>query len=474
MAAAGWLEYGLQLLVPVVLVRYLAKSEVGVYRGVWLFAATATAVLPLYLPQSLLYFVPRSTPSEANRYVAATLLYLTLAGAALAGIGLIIPPALLDVLPVEVNDRPWFWLFIGLWLIAVLADYVCLAFGKPLVHARAVSVLAVARTCLVGGAAILLGGITPVLAALCAFAALKCMFIPIIHPQVTEGIRGVDARLLRSQWRYSLPFALSSGLFRLRLQADQWIVAALFSVEVFATFSIAAVAAGVSNLVRQPLLNTYIPIISGHVGAGRTEEAVRAIKHSFSAVTITLVPLIGLLLIAVPGAVELVYTRSFLDAAPVMQLYVGAQLICIFGGGHLLPILGQGKVAAVINGLQFAIAVVVGVVGAITIGPVGAAAGSTVALVFGEFVGLIMAARLMGVALDALINKELAARVLAVCGAGMLAAFSIGRFSFQLEQAPVRLVVSCATYLGVVSVGVLMSGLGPLVRAALSSRSGEV
>ena len=72
LATAGLLEYVLQLGVPVILVRYLTKQEFGDYRLMWLVAQTGLILFPLFLPQSLFYFLPRTAPGTRPKLVGNT------------------------------------------------------------------------------------------------------------------------------------------------------------------------------------------------------------------------------------------------------------------------------------------------------------------------------------------------------------------------------------------------------------------
>jgi hypothetical protein len=73
LAAAGLLEYALQFLVPVILVHHLSTQEFGDYHLAWLVAQTELILFPLFLPQSLLYFLPRAAPGTRPKLVGNTL-----------------------------------------------------------------------------------------------------------------------------------------------------------------------------------------------------------------------------------------------------------------------------------------------------------------------------------------------------------------------------------------------------------------
>ena len=94
LAAAGLLEYALQFCVPVILVRHLTTQEFGDYRLVWLVAETGLILFPLFLPQSLFYFLPLAAPGTRPKLVGNTFASLF----ALGGLAILL---LLGLMPRE-------------------------------------------------------------------------------------------------------------------------------------------------------------------------------------------------------------------------------------------------------------------------------------------------------------------------------------------------------------------------------------
>jgi O-antigen/teichoic acid export membrane protein len=466
----GWVEYGLQLLLPVVLVRYLSPTAFGEYRAVWLLAATVLAIAPFYLPQSLMYFLPRASADTAPKYITAAVLSLAASATVVA--------VMFSTLPMErlpgaagVAGRHSLLVasFLGLWVLASLTDVLALAQSRARAQALIVISLAVLRAVLVGGGAFLFGDLQVVLGALCVLALLKCAVIPFLVQSSSTGVRWhTDLPTVRSQWRYVTPFALGNALFLLRGQADQWVVAGRFPADVFAVFSIATVAVSLSNLIRQPALNAYLPTISRLLGEGRRKEAVRLVSTSYSTVAVALLPFIGLLLVLIPDAVELIYTREYAAAAPIMQIYTLGQLVGFFAAGHLLPILGCGRTATAISAAGLILSVLLGTVGAVAFGPIGAAAGSISSLLLGELWALRTTVRKLETRVGDLLDLRLGLRLLVVVIVAAGTTFLV--LGWLPAGSPVggRLVGGGLLYLAVGGVVAALLGLKPVVLRLLS------
>ena len=70
------------------------------------------------------------------------------------------------------------------------------------------------------------------------------------------------------QVRHATPFGAAGALYDLRAQADQWIAAAIFSLELFASFSVAAVIGTLVSLFRKSVNTAFLPGLSKLQAAG--------------------------------------------------------------------------------------------------------------------------------------------------------------------------------------------------------------
>ncbi|MGZ5084917.1 MAG: lipopolysaccharide biosynthesis protein, partial [Usitatibacter sp.] len=78
------LDYGLQFLLPMVLTRALDPHSFGEYRLLWLAMSTLLVIMPMCMPQSLYYFMPRSDARRKRLFLNQCLVFLAFAGVASA------------------------------------------------------------------------------------------------------------------------------------------------------------------------------------------------------------------------------------------------------------------------------------------------------------------------------------------------------------------------------------------------------
>lgn len=433
MTAANMLDFGLQFLLPVLLVRLLPSAAFADYRLVWLAIGTAMAVAPFALPRSLFYFLPRLAPGARAVYVRRTLLLL-LASGAIAGLLLGPWNALLPATLRAVDGAAWFMpAFLGLWVAASLIEFLPNARGDMRGQAGVIVALALLRVLMVGAAAFW-GRADIVFAVLVAYAAIKLTLVLRhigLHYGWRQGQRPGAVRRepgaaepggagsLRTQLAYVLPFGLSSALFLLRGQADQWVAAALFPASVFAAFSIAAVIMPLLTLVRNSVSNAIAPRLSALQSERDQAGMLRLNQRANLASAYVLLPTLMLCAVLAVHIVTLVYTTAYLAAAGVMRINALALLGVTVEVSTLTVVLGQGRFLLAADAVLLCVSLVASTAGALLFGLPGAALGNALTLVAGNAFSFWRVARVTGVPWRRLQHWSLLLRILlATLGAG--------------------------------------------------------
>lgn len=412
LAVAGIVEYAAQMLLPVVLVRHLSVAEFGEYRLVWLVASTALAIFPFFMPRTLFYFLPRLGEHARPRLIGNTVLFLILVGL-LAGFVLwVAADSMGEALASLVSAHNAVPVFVALWVMASLFDTVAVADGRAILQARASIFLSLVRTTALAVVAVSIADLASLLLVMCVFAAVK-FTLAIGYGVWVPPRRGIrlDWNLMRQQVTYAAPFAAGNALFLLRGQADQWVVASLFPAGVFALISIGAVVMGLANLIHQPVRNAILPPLGHMLAAAETQKAAELIARGNAAMIMLLLPFLAWFFVCAPDLVSLVYTETYRDAAPLMQLYIVGLAASVVGGGYLLAAFDAGRVAVVISSANLFLSITLSYAGAQLFGLHGAVAGSVASLIIGEYWALLAIARKLDCSIWRLCEIHLAMRV---------------------------------------------------------------
>jgi O-antigen/teichoic acid export membrane protein len=417
LALAGGIEYGLQLLVPVILVRSLDETSFGQYRLLWLMAATAFAIAPAFMPQSLFYYLARAGQGQKRLFVGNVMVYLIAAGCV---VGLVssgwnpwLQQAARDLFFVTHGLSA---LFLALSIASAILDVLPTADGRAPWQANATIVLAVLRALLLSLAALTMPNIAAIALALVTVAAARLGAAAWYIRTHVDGRLTWHIAALKKQLVYALPFAAGNALFLLRTQADQWVVISMLSPAMYATFSIASVALPVATLIRQPVYNAMMPLLNDAHARGNSAEAARLIANSNGVMALLLLPVVGAMFALAPELVEIVYTSRYRQAAPIMQVYLIGLMMNVFAVGHVLPALDKGRFAAFNSACCLVASVMFSVIGVIHWGLIGAAFGSVLTLAISELWSLRVVARTLGRRMHQMLDwSALWPTVLATC-----------------------------------------------------------
>ena len=425
------LDYGLQFLLPVVLTRALDAQSFGEYRLLWLGVSTLLVIMPMCMPQSLYYFMPRSDEARQRLYLNQCLLFLGFAGIAsallLSGFDPLLPAAMKGLVAHNGVVVP---IFVALWIFSWVLDVLPTVDERVHWQAKAIVGLSALRAVALSAVAFLTRDLVAVLWVLAAFAAFKSALL-LWYVRRHHGLRGpwIERAPFREQIVHAAPFALSGALHGFRAQGDQWIAATLFTVTQFASFSVATVIAPMVQMFRQSVNHVFLPSMSRLHSTGDFTSMLALNSRANAMVALLVYPLLAFAFVFAEPLIALIYTPTYLEAVPVMRLYIVGLLALVVELTSILFLLKQGGFASRVNALVLALALPLSYFGAITWGLPGAALGSVVALYSERALSLARIAELTGTSVAKLQDWTTLAGILAAAGLAALAASAVLRWT---------------------------------------------
>lgn len=377
LGAANAIDYLVQFLLPVVLVRCLDPGTFGQYRLLWLAVGTVMAIVTQAVPGSLFYFLPRLRETGKRLFINQTLLFLFCAGC----LGAFAVSPLNPWLPAKVYELAQHSVlvpaFVLLWVMSSMLDLLATAEERVMWQARVIVTLSGLRALSLSVAAFVTHEFEPVLWALLLFVLCKLGLL-LHYIARHHGLKGpvLRWRALADQLRQCAPFGASSALYSLRLQADQWIAAAQFSVGMFASFSIGPVLAPLVQLCRQSVLQAFLPSASRLQAAGDVRGMIGLNSRANVMVAGLVYPLLGFAFVFAEEIVTLVYTGAYVDAAAVMRVYIVGLAALVIELTTVMLLLRQGAYTLMVSLVTLIASVLISWLGAHYYGLAGAAYGS--------------------------------------------------------------------------------------------------
>src|SRR5256712_8902468 len=241
--------------------------------------------------------------------------------------------------------------------------------------------VALARAVLVAGGAWFTSDMSVILWLLLATVLLKLALL-LAYIGRFHGWAGpwFKPKVFGGQIRYTAPFGFSSACYVLRSQADQWVAASLFALHSFAAFSIAAILGQLVNIFRTSVVEAFMPSMSRMEAAGDLKSMMEMNARANAMVGMLLLPMLGFVFAFAEDLVSVVYTAAYIDAAPVMRIYIIGMAALVVELSSVLQLLRQGMFSLGMNVAVLAVAVPLSWFGGVELGLPGAAPGSVTAL----------------------------------------------------------------------------------------------
>jgi O-antigen/teichoic acid export membrane protein len=308
---------------------------------------------------------------------------------------------------------------VALWLASYLLEFLPTVEERIAWQAYATLGIALLRALVVGAGAWVTGDLEVILWLLIAVVVIKLAVLFIyVHRHHGLGRPWFERAAFVEHFRQAAPFGVSSMLFQLRSQTDQWVAAALFALSSFAAFSIAAIVGQVVHIFRHSVMEAFLPTMSRMEAAGDVRGMLELNRRANVMVATALLPLLAVAFVFAEDIVTLVYTAAYVEAAPVMRVYIVGMAAMVVEIGSVVLLLRQGPFAMKMTAAALVVSVAVSWSAAQAFGLAGAAAGSVLGVYMDRTLMLRRVSKLTGIAVRRLqdwrgLGWTLAAAILA-------------------------------------------------------------
>jgi len=329
--------------VPLVLARAMRLDEYGTYKQLFLVAATLTAILPLGVPQSLYYFLPRDP--RGRPYVGHALFYLL--GAGLAG-GVLV--ALICPLVSELFSAPGLYqhriplaLYTAGYIAAVPLELGLTSQGRTDLSALSYLGWDSARAAAMVVPILLGFGLHATVWAVAGLMLARLLVTWIVLLRTARGPLW-DGKLLRTQLAFALPFGAAMALSVPQHSFHQWVVSARFDPTLFAIYAVGCFQLPIVDLFYTPTTEVLMVHIGELERKGRLHECVGAFREAAGRLAFVFIPTAVFLVTAAPEFIEAVFGTRFLPAAPLFRVSTLAVLFACFPLDGLLRARGETRI----------------------------------------------------------------------------------------------------------------------------------
>jgi len=161
--------------------------------------------------------------------------------------------------------------------------------------------------------------------------------------KIYGGLPRLNAKLLQSQLKYSVPLGLSSIAGYITRQVDKLLISAFFSVTSYAIYARGAFEIPFIDVLAGAVMTVIMPELSRLHNEDKYDEFLRLWHESIRKVALILLPLSVFLFIVARDLITLLYSESYVNSANIFRIYLLLLPLRITIYGNVLLSVGLSK-----------------------------------------------------------------------------------------------------------------------------------
>ena len=333
----------ISLVIPIALTRLLLKEEYGEYQQLVMIYSIIQAILLLGIPQSLLYFYPRSEKENHSMLVKQTWSIVTFSAifviiATWGGSELI-----KNMFP-EHHLQPFIFLigvYTGIMLLVMPLQNLLVVEGeeslamKSMIGFTLIDIIVLPSAALINPST--LGMVHGIITTAILKAALVLGYIYFNYLNKKHTGR----TYYKEQLAYGIPVGLTAMIGVINVNVDKYMVAMFFSTSVFGVYYLGSLWAPIFGWISQSAAQVITPRLSKAHKDNNLTEMRDLYNQSIEKLSFLFFPLTVFLIIMAEPLILTMFTEKFEDAVPIFTIYMILLPTYPFRIGWILMASGQ-------------------------------------------------------------------------------------------------------------------------------------
>jgi O-antigen/teichoic acid export membrane protein len=451
LAFAKTAGFAFSIALPLLLVRRLDREQYGLYKQVFLVVTTAMIVLPLGVPMSAFYFLPRE-PTRRRETVLNIVLFHVAMGALACG-ALVLYPSILTAIFGGAQLAPysaWIGVTILFWITGAFLDVVPVANDEIRLASAFIIGIQASRALIFVGAVLFFGTLRSLLAAAILHGVIQTIvLLCYLESRFTGFWRTFDLSMLRDQLSYAIPLGAAGVLMIVQTDLHNYFVANHFGPALFAVYSIGTLQLPLMGLIQEAANSVLITRINILQKRGEHREIVLLLARAARKLAAVYFPVYVFLMLAGREFIRVLFTARFADSWPIFAVNLTLLPLGIVLLDPLFRAYQRERYFLLRLRLVLAAVLIVTLwLFTARLGLLGVIAVVVTIAAFERSVLAIHFARLLGVtARDVILFRDVGQLALAALGAGVVA--DLVRWSLARESALTALVGCAAAFAAV-------------------------
>jgi O-antigen/teichoic acid export membrane protein len=343
------LNYGVQLLSPIFLVRILDVYAYGQYREFILYAMMSATIVAFSTPTNLIYFMPKR-PEKEREAVSNSALFLLVTS--VVGVLAIFLGREFIRARTSYDFIAPLMLYVFLFVNLDFFESYCLGKKRTLAVLYYSTARTVARIIAVIVAAYISHDIMFILKVMIVVEAAKCAFLAVFFRR--HFTRHIDVALVKEQLRFVVPLGSSTVISYCNTNLAKFVISVTMGVERLALYAIGSYQVPVVGIIRSSVIDTLFPEMTVAGERGR----LRLWQRANVVFCFMIFPVFVVFMYYARTFVETLFTAQYVAAVPLFRIYLFMMLLQCFEMGTPLRTANQNR--AFIFGSLLSLAVDIG------------------------------------------------------------------------------------------------------------------
>lgn len=322
LAFAKTVGFAFSIVLPLLLVRRMDRAQYGLYKQAFLLVTTAMTVLPMGVPMSAFYFLPRD--STRRRETVLNIVLFHVAVGALACCALVRYPSILTVVFHDTRLAPysaWIGVTILLWITGAFLDVVALANDEVRLASAFIIGIQASRALIFVGVVLLFGTLRSLLAAAVLHGLVQTVVLACYLQSRFRGFwRALDWRMLRDQLSYAVPLGAAGLLMIVQTDLHNYFVSNHFGAVQFAVYSVGTLQLPLMGLLWEATNSVLITRVSVLQKSNEPREIVLLIARAARKLAAIYFPAYVFLLVMGREFIQVLFTARFADSWPIFAV----------------------------------------------------------------------------------------------------------------------------------------------------------
>jgi O-antigen/teichoic acid export membrane protein len=322
--AAKTIGFALSFLLPLLVVRYLDQTQVGIYRQAFQVVTTMVALLPFGFSASAYYFLSRDK-KERPYIIFNILLFNLVIGAAACGALALFPQILGRVFQDGELTRlaPMIGVVIWLWVFAAFLETVAVANQEPRLATFFIIFAQFTKTLFMVSAVLFFASVESfVYAAMLQGIVQACVLLLYLNYKFPGFWRSFDPGILKRQFIYVLPYGLTALLWVLQSDIHNYFVGYRFSPAEFAVYVYGCFQLPFLGILYEAVASVMIPRMSALQNENNPREMLEVTVRAMDKLAFFYFPIYALLLITGYELITGLFTASYAASVPVFLINI--------------------------------------------------------------------------------------------------------------------------------------------------------